>query len=336
MALLAAAPVQASPSDEAEALMKKGNELRHQGDDEGALPLFRQAFEIFRSPRTTAQLGLVESALGRWVDADEHLTEALRSVKTHEWVRANRDALEEAARTAKLSVARVEINGDPAGAEVMVNGRVVGTLPLGGPVKVTAGSVDIELRAPGYRSTLRSLTVAGMQYQPVVMRLEKVADAPGSALAGGERPAGPGGGASAYETDLSDRAGMASWRKVVIGAALGGAGLALATGGYGIWRYNDRVDAFNQRSCLNSPRGPILASTLAPDGLCNELKDSFESARTLSIVGFSAAGALGLTALVLYLTDGRAGPGRSSAKAGPHLACAPDLAGRGALCALPF
>ena len=54
------------------------------------------------------------------------------------------------------------------------------------------------------------------------------------------------------------------------------------------------------------------------------------------IVGLSAAGALGITALIIYLTDGPSGGGRATAPSGSRLACAPDLPGRGMTCALPF
>jgi hypothetical protein len=50
----------------------------------------------------------------------------------------------------------------------------------------------------------------------------------------------------------------------------------------------------------------------------------------LTIVGFSAAGALGATALVLYLTDGRRTGDRAA------LAGAPAPGARAVTCALPF
>src|SRR5688500_5007277 len=81
------------PVGESEALLARGNQLRRAGDDEGALPIFKRAYELHKSPRTIAQLGLVEWALGRWVDADEHLTEALKAVNTDVWIRNNRTTI---------------------------------------------------------------------------------------------------------------------------------------------------------------------------------------------------------------------------------------------------
>jgi hypothetical protein len=333
--LATASAALATPVQESEELMRRGNELRRAGDDEGALPIFKRAYDVYRTPRTTAQLGLVEWALGRWVDADEHLTEALKAVNTDVWIRSNRTTIESALSVAKRNVGRVEITGDPPGAEVLVNGREVGKVPLEAPIRVIAGSVDIELRAPGHRPGFRTISVAGLQYQPVVIRLEKEGD-PRSGLAGGPSPVQRSGGAGGYAADLGDQAApMQPWRKAMIGVGLGGAALSLGAAAYSIWNYNNQVDAFNTRKCLETANGAILMSTRASDSRCSQLRSSYQNAYTLTIVGFSAAGALGVTALVLYLT-GRGDGGRASAPVERRFACAPDLLRPGMLCALPF
>src|SRR5437868_6723538 len=164
----AAAPAAAAGPDDAEALIKQGNDLRRSGDDQGALPLLARAYQAQPGPRTAVQLGLVEEALGRWGDADEHLTIGLRA-GGDAWIARNRKTIEAALRVVKPHVGRIEITGEPAGAEVLVGGRRVGTVPLAAPVRVSEGSIDVELRAPGYRHGFRTLTVRGGQYQPVVI-----------------------------------------------------------------------------------------------------------------------------------------------------------------------
>ena len=69
----AAGPARAGESGEAESLIRQGVELRSQKKDERALPLFEKAYQISRSPRTAGQLGLVEMALGYFVDAEKYL-----------------------------------------------------------------------------------------------------------------------------------------------------------------------------------------------------------------------------------------------------------------------
>jgi len=67
----------ASPSDEAEALIRKGVEQRRRGNHTEALELFERASSITPSARALAQRGLAESSLRRWVEAERHLSEAL-------------------------------------------------------------------------------------------------------------------------------------------------------------------------------------------------------------------------------------------------------------------
>src|SRR3954469_2793140 len=64
---------------EVEALIAKGNELRRAGTPGPALPYFRRAYELARTPRTTGQLGLAELAAGYPVEAQEHLATSLES-----------------------------------------------------------------------------------------------------------------------------------------------------------------------------------------------------------------------------------------------------------------
>ena len=55
-----------------------------------------------------------------------------------------------------------------------VNARDVGVLPLAEAIVVNAGNVDVELSLPGYRPMLRSITIAGGNYERLMLRLEPV------------------------------------------------------------------------------------------------------------------------------------------------------------------
>jgi hypothetical protein len=59
-----------------------------------------------------------------------------------------------------------------------VAGRVVGKLPLIGPVRVATGEVDVEVAADGYEPATRTVQIAAGQYQRVLMRLERRAAEP--------------------------------------------------------------------------------------------------------------------------------------------------------------
>src|SRR4029079_7936957 len=124
---LSAAPAWAGES--ADRLIKKGLEMRKRGDDLGALPLFDEPYRVSPTPRAAAQRAFCAQALGRWTQVEAALTEALK-VPDDPWVKKNRAAIDESLREAKMKVAVIEIAGDPAGGEVLVNGKVVGQLPL--------------------------------------------------------------------------------------------------------------------------------------------------------------------------------------------------------------
>ena len=159
---------------EADALVNQAVELRRNGDDEGALALLLRAYALDHPPRATGQLGLCEQALGRWADAEAYLTEVLKAEKDP-WVEKNRRTLEDALAIVKSHIARIEVDGKPIGAEVWVNGTLVGKLPLSVPVHVAAGEeIELELRMPGFVPETKTLRLEAGQYQRVVLRASQV------------------------------------------------------------------------------------------------------------------------------------------------------------------
>ncbi len=150
----------AGESGEAEALIRQGVELRSQGKDERALPLFEKAYQLSRTPRTAGQLGLVEMALGYYVDAERYLGEAVSS-PDHPWVAKNLATLKSQLATAKGMIGELAISGEPMGAEVWVNGKQVGRLPLPAPIRLDKGRAEIQIRAAGYVATSDTVAITG-------------------------------------------------------------------------------------------------------------------------------------------------------------------------------
>src|SRR4051794_23168297 len=84
---LGSGPASAAPSPPAdEDLNSKGVSARLAGDNRGALHWFQQAYDLTHSPRATAQLGLVQQALGRWDLAEPLVTRAVQS-RTDPWIK---------------------------------------------------------------------------------------------------------------------------------------------------------------------------------------------------------------------------------------------------------
>lgn len=317
----------ATPAEEAEQLIERGKRLRAAGDDQGALPLFQRAYKLNPGPRTAAQLGVVEQALLLCADADDHLTEALKAPEDDPFLKKNRKILEESLSYVKKRVARVEVTGEPEGAEVLVNGRMVGKVPLNKPVKVNAGSVDVELRSPGYKPLMRTLMLTGGQYQPVVLRLERLSAA--VARSGGAPPVD----ALRQQVDQDDGG---DWRRWSVVGAVGGAALGLGVGAYGVLRHDSKVESFHSKGCAEKDGSGVDKTSGLPTPTCRQAFSAMGDARKLAIVGFGAAGALAVTALILHLTAPEARGSATEYAQRSTPVCVPDLVGRGLNCALRF
>jgi hypothetical protein len=145
-------------SSEADALTSEGLALRRQRRDAEALANFRRAYAIQPIPRTMAQIALAEQALGRWVDAEAHLRTALQAADDP-WIARHRQVLAAGLADIQTHLGELEIEADVAGAELWVNGVYAASLPLTQPLRVEAGSVVIEVRAPAYASARRHTSV---------------------------------------------------------------------------------------------------------------------------------------------------------------------------------
>jgi hypothetical protein len=303
-----------SDAEKAEQLIREGNALRRKHQDARALPLFQQAYDISRTPRSAAQLGLAELALGYWDAANDHLTEGL-TVGRNPWVEQNRRVLEAALKEAKSHLAGVTVEGRPAGAEVLFNGKSVGTLPLAAPVPVNEGRVEIDVRAAGYESDHRVLTVAGNSPAQVSVNLKPAAapklppptvDRPpvatSSATAAVEARAQPAGNPA----DLTARPGeLPGWRRALPWALAVG---AVAAGGIAVWQATSAAHALDQFNAVPNNACGASDPNHGTDPSCNQLYQDWSSRRTNAWIGAAAAGALGVGAAALFVWNAYAAP----------------------------
>jgi len=155
-ACLAAAPVRTAFGEDADALLKKGLELRRQARDREALEVFRRAAQIKETARLTAQIAMAEQALGSWVDAEVDLKRALENT-TDSWIQKNRALLEHDLVVIREHLSTVEVWGAPEGAEVTMDGKVVGRLGSLSPVRVASEEVALQVQAPGYADFKKTL-----------------------------------------------------------------------------------------------------------------------------------------------------------------------------------
>lgn len=321
-----------SPGAEAENLIRRGVEMRRQGRDERALPLFQQAYELARNPRTAGQLGLCELSIGYWLDAEQHLAEALASAD-HPWVAKNRAQLAASLERARVNIGELTVSGTPEGAVVSINGNAAGKLPLAKPLRLGHGPVDVEVSAPGYVAVRRSLVI-GEKSQTLEVTLNRererpVAQATNPSQAAPSRTSPPPSAASRDESSPDQNRGRAlRWTAIGVGA-LGVA--ALGFGGFETMRWQSGVKDFNS----HTTDGEVDCQTGVPDRggqECGNLFNQYTSAERLALIGFVAGGALTLTAVGLVMFSS------------PHptegervgFACAPTVVDAGVTCRLSF
>ncbi len=154
-------PPTTGPAAEADALIEEGLRLRTAGRDDDALVQFQRAYERSPSPRALAQTALAEQAIGRWAEADEHLTEALTRT-SDPFIQRNRAALEQAHAIVRTHVGQLEVRGNVPEAELFVGTRSLGTVAVPRARSVPVGSVTFVVRAAGYAPVTRTVNVVSV------------------------------------------------------------------------------------------------------------------------------------------------------------------------------
>jgi hypothetical protein len=342
----------ADSDDDAEKLIRRGIQLRKAHDDEAAAREFQKAYDQVHSPRSAGQLGLAEQALGRWEDAERHVSEALRATNDA-WVSKNQATLAGALGIIQGHLGRIEVIGDPEGAEVSINGHSAGKLPLANAVPVSAGEVDVDLRAPGYIPSQRTLTIVAGQYQRLVMHLAKENAGPvgaseqprsvlGEKAAEGGTPvaAAPAAAPGSVRTSAAvEPVGPSTARTVVKWSAAGVAGLGLVVGVTATILHSRNVTAFdnNPMNCADDNGTAVMQGTTTKVPGCQSSLDAYRSDKTWAIVGYVGAGVFAATWLVLQLTEGSSPSSSASAEhAWAMPLCAPSSSGLGLSCVARF
>jgi hypothetical protein len=172
----AAAQGAAEPAEnpEVEKLVTTAIASRAQGRDLEALETLKKAAEIDPgSVRVQVHLANVYQALGEWLAADQYLRLALAQAN-HPYVMRHRKALEDARGVIEDNLGMLEVDGEPVGAEVRLNGRLVGTLPLAAPIPVTVGSYTLEVKREGHYPASRPIVIAGHSFIRESVRLERL------------------------------------------------------------------------------------------------------------------------------------------------------------------
>lgn len=175
LATVVCSSVEAAEPETADQLLAKGVELRKKGDHAGALREFQAAHAKEPSGRTLAQMGIAEATLHSWVDAENHLSQALES--TMPWVEKNRATLEQTLQTVRTHTTEISIYGT-TGAVVTLEDKVVGRIPLPSVPRVNEGTVTVKVESRGYKPFVQTLPAKGGSQLIVTATLEPLPPEP--------------------------------------------------------------------------------------------------------------------------------------------------------------
>jgi hypothetical protein len=217
-------------------LILRGLQLRRAGHPSEALELFRKAHDHAPSPRTLGQMGLVETSLRMWSDADAHLTAAL-ATPGDRWVRQNRGFLAEAQVRVSAHVGDLVVTG-PSGVRLSVAGKEIGELPLRAPLRLAEGDLRLTATADGRRPVAIDVKIQGGRLNAVTIVLEPLD------LGARPQPSPPPQVAESRPVD----------RRRWIGGALAAAGAGALIWGV-LWLQLD-----GRASCFNATTGRACAA----------------------------------------------------------------------------
>jgi hypothetical protein len=178
-ALLAqAAPPSASPEAKAKAqvLLKEGAKLYEKGELLPALDKFNEAYAEFQSPKLLFNIGQASRDLGRFVEAMTAFDRFLEEAPD-----APSDMIAEAKQSVsellgKLGKLRIQCSKD--GAEISVDGKLVGVAPLTRPVWAVQGNHQVTARHPATAPAVEDVEVNVGWVHTVVMNLPALVEAP--------------------------------------------------------------------------------------------------------------------------------------------------------------
>jgi hypothetical protein len=291
VALVVGAPASGRADDESAAeLIRRGVALRHEHRNAEALQLFSSALAIDPTPSARAQVALAEQALGQWLDAERDL-DAVLALLDDRWIEKNRTILEQARKIVRRHLAWLTVDVDAPSAKAQLDGR---TIPCGSEARVPAGAGILEVKADGYTTELRRVTLGPAEHVHETVSLVPLVAPPQTAISPETpSPAPPSPAVVAPAPAL--RAPLAHEVRprhpVPLGPlALGLAGIAgIATGTYFSFRATDDKSA-ERAAC---------------EGGCRpEAKDDWnhaQSAAAISTVAFSVGLALGVAAGAWWL-----------------------------------
>ena len=180
----APAPVSAEVLKEAGERYARGLSLYGDGEFLLALVEFERAYQLSNNYKVLYNIGQVRIQLGRYAKAKEaledYLKEGGKNLTAERRQAVDKDLATLAERTASLNVVTPEL-----GADISLDGKVIGTSPLAAPLIVDAGEHNLVLHKSGFYDAAQSVTLAGhdqlelkVELKPIPLATETKSDGP--------------------------------------------------------------------------------------------------------------------------------------------------------------
>jgi PEGA domain len=296
-----------------EAPIQQGIALRRAGNDEAALTLFLDLEKSNpESIRVLLHITAAAQATGRWLMAYSYLRKAGNHKNEPYFVRY-RSAIKSIEDATAQHVGQFRAVGSPAGAQVRLNGAVVGTLPMTDPKPIEVGQYALEVTKEGFYPLRRSVSIgAGTALTQEAVELRE--GTPGAdPMAVGGRVGGTSGGRGALERPPWWHARWVTW------TLAGATAVTAATSVVALVRRNARADHWNSRGCLDGTR--------TRQDVCGGVRDEISLAQGVAIGSGIAAVVFGGLTLTQAIVSSERAP-VAAAKA-PSVSCSFGLASVG-------
>jgi PEGA domain len=176
------APPAAAPKGDvvkrADAIYKQGVLLYSEKKWTDAEAAFRAAWELNPTFDVAYNLGSTEYQLGKYRDAADHLSRAVRDWPLLKATSSLRQTAQQRLAESRAQVAALTVKVNVERAEVLVDGKPAGRSPLALEVFVTAGTHAVMARLEGYEDATAPVQVAKGEAQTVTLTLAPVAMPP--------------------------------------------------------------------------------------------------------------------------------------------------------------
>lgn len=272
-------------------LYNAGIDAAKAGQWEKAYESFLAAFKIKQHPQIAVNLGRAAVKTGRPREAAEYLTFFLRETK-EQVGNQDRAAIQQLLLEAKAKIGTLIVKVNKPGADVVVDGKVVGQAPLRDDVFVEPGKHTVEARLGKEQAEAVTVELGAGDSRQVGLAVGAKGAVQGSTTDGAPEPAGTSAGA--------DGADDGRTRRTVIQVGIGVTALAAVAGGV------FTTLAFVKLGERNDKCNPFCAAEdYEQQAQWQDAENAKKSFRTAAIGSFAAAAVLGAGTIVYASLSGK-------------------------------